>query len=63
MPRAGPEGCCEKRIPGPLQQIGSFAKLTAIRRASSLVSSLAAERGRACLRMIAELAHHRQRYR
>ena len=67
MPRAGPRRALRKGIalpvPGPLQQIGSLAKLPAIRRASSLVSSLAAERGRACLRMIADLANHRQPYR
>ena len=48
MPRAGPERAGAKKIalpvPGPLPQIGSLAKLTAIRRASSSVSRLLTER-------------------
>jgi hypothetical protein len=46
MPRAGPGRAGAKKEsacpPGPLPQIGSLAKLTAIRRASPLVISFAA---------------------
>jgi len=37
----------------------TVGEMAAMRRASSRVSSLAAARGRACLRMIADLANHR----